>query len=258
MLRGMCVPWRRQLIGLALAAGVFAAGVPGARADAPSPFVRQLPAIAATYHEDPTRLDRLRQGLEEAVKADGRAEHLLALSQACFMWGEVRAGSREDKLEAYECGRQAGQRAVEGSPRSVMARFWYAANTARWGQVNGVMRSLFLLPTVRTEIESMLKLDPGFAPVYALAGNVDFEVPGVLGGNLERAAIMFRKGLELDPRFTVARVGLAKVLIKQGRVTDARRELHAVLNEKQPTMPADWAVKDTRSARRLLDAIASR
>jgi len=68
---------------------------------------------------------------------------------------------------------------------------------------------------------------------------------------------MFRKGLELDPRFTVIRIGLAKVLIKRGLTGDARRELRAVLEERKPTMPADWAVKDTRAARRLLDSIAA-
>jgi tetratricopeptide (TPR) repeat protein len=242
---------------LALIAGALAAVAVGP-ADARSPLLAQLSTVAATYHEDPTRLDRLRQSLEEATKADPRVENLLALSQVCFMWGDVRARNREEKLEAYERGRQVGQRAVELAPTSVAAHFWYATNTARWGQVNGVVRSLFLLPTVRAEIESMLKLDPGFAPLYALAGNVDYEVPAALGGSLERAEAMYRKGLELDPRLTVTRVGLAKVLIKQGRVEDARQELNAVLQEKRPTMPADWAVKDTRSARRLLDSIAAR
>jgi tetratricopeptide (TPR) repeat protein len=249
--------FRRRFLGVALAAGVLVAAAPLAPAHAQSPLVAQLPVVAATYHEDPTRLDGLRQGLEEAVKADSRVENLLALSQASFMWAEVRAQSREEKLEGYDRGRQVGQRAVELAPRSVAAHFWYATNTARWGQVNGVVRSLFLLPTVRAAIETMMKLDPGFAPVYALAGNVDYEVPGVVGGSLDRAEAMFRKGLELDPRFTAMRVGLAKVLIKQGRVADARRELQAVLEERRPSMPADWAVKDTRSARRMLSSIAA-
>ncbi|HVQ74465.1 MAG TPA: tetratricopeptide repeat protein [Candidatus Binatia bacterium] len=232
--------------------------LPAATARAQSSLVGDLPAVAATYHEDPVRLDRLRRGLEEAVEADGRVENFTALAQACFMWAEIRARSRDEKLEAYHCGRQAGERAVELAPQSVTARFWYATNTARWGQVNGVVRSLFLLPAVREEIDTILRLDPRFAPVYALAGNVDFEVPSVLGGSLERAEAMFRKGIEIDPRFTVVRVGLAKVLIKLGRTDDARRELHAVLDEKQPTIPSDWAMKDTRVARNLLASMAGR
>src|SRR2546430_6477417 len=45
-----------------------------------------------------------------------------------------------------------------------------------------------------------------FRSVYALAGNVYYEVPGVFGGDLDRAERMFRRGLEQDPRFTGMRV----------------------------------------------------
>jgi tetratricopeptide (TPR) repeat protein len=250
--------FRRRLLGLAVAAGVLLAPGPSGQARAQSPLVAQLPIVAANYHEDPGRLDRLRSGLEDAVKTDSHVENLMALSQACFIWGEVRARSREEKLEAYDRGRQVGQRAVELAPGSVIAHFWYATNTARWGQINAVVRSLFLLPTVREEIETILRLDPGFAPGYALAGNVDYVVPGALGGSLDRAEAMFRRGLELDPRFTAVRVGLARVLIKRGRTADARRELNAVLDEKRPTIPSDWSVKDTRAARALLESLSDR
>jgi tetratricopeptide (TPR) repeat protein len=250
--------FRRRLLGLAVAAGVLLAPGPSGQARAQSPLVAQLPIVAANYHEDPGRLDRLRSGLEDAVKTDSHVENLMALSQACFIWGEVRARSREEKLEAYDRGRQVGQRAVELAPGSVIAHFWYATNTARWGQINAVVRSLFLLPTVREEIETILRLDPGFAPGYALAGNVDYVVPGALGGSLDRAEAMFRRGLELDPRFTAVRVGLARVLITRGRTADARRELNAVLDEKRPTIPSDWSVKDTRAARALLESLSDR
>ena len=64
-------------------------------------------------------------------------------------------------------------------------------------------------------------------------------MPGVFGGNLDRAEQMFRRGLEQDPRFTGLRVGLGKTLVKKGRFAEARRELQAVLDEKAPTNPAD-------------------
>ncbi len=61
-----------------------------------------------------------------------------------------------------------------------------------------------------------------------------------------------------DPKFTGMRVGLGKVLIRRGRVAEARRELQAVLNEKDPTNPADWTLKDTPEARQLLESIQDR
>jgi hypothetical protein len=66
---------------------------------------------------------------------------------------------------------------------------------------------------------------------------------------------MFRTGLELDPRFTTLRLGLGKTLIKKGRLVEARQELRAVLNDGEPRYPADWAMKDSKEARELLESI---
>lgn len=226
-----------------------------ARAEATSPYVAELAGFFSRYHEDPPRLDTIQAGLEAAVKTDPDLPNLLALAQVCFIWGDIRAQTEEEKLHAYDRGRQAAERAVELDPKNVWAHLWFAINTARWGQTNGVVTSLFLLPTVKREINTILKLDPNLPPAYALAGNVYYEVPGLLGGDLAMAERMFRKGLELDPRFTSMRVGLARVLIKQGRVAEAREELQRVLDEKHPENLADWTLKDSKRARALLDAL---
>ena len=68
---------------------------------------------------------------------------------------------------------------------------------------------------------------------------MDYEVPALFGGSLERAEAHFRKGLALDPHFTALRIGLARVLRRQKRVADARRELQLLLDETAPTNPAE-------------------
>jgi hypothetical protein len=223
--------------------------------EAKSPLVDDLNASMARYHENPGHLDTLRTGLAEAVRADPSVDNLIALAHVCFLWGEVRATTASAKLEAYEQGRLAAKRAVELAPQNVLAHFWYGTNTGRWGQTRGVVRSLFLLPTVKQEIETVLTLDPSFPPVYALAGNVYYEVPAVFGGDLDRSEQMFRQGLVLAPRFTAMRVGLARTLIKKGRVAEARQQLQIVIDETAPDNPADWTMKDSPRARHLLASI---
>jgi len=133
-----------------------------------------------------------------------------------------------------------------------------ATNAGRWGQTKGVMRSLFLLPEVKRGMETALELDPRFPPTYVLAGTVYYKVPGLFGGDLEKSERLFRTGLEVDGRFTGLRVGLARTLIKRGRIPKARRELQAVLGEKTPSNPADWTLQDAPEARRLLDGLPGR
>jgi tetratricopeptide (TPR) repeat protein len=245
-------PWLRRGAFLFVAlSGLLSPPISWAR----SPLVAELQRVAVSYHEDPTRLDQIRQGLEQAVKSDPDPANLVALARASFIWGDVRATNRDQKLQAYDRGRQAGKHAVEMEPRDPEAHFWYAINTARWGQTEGIVRSLFLLPTVEEEIHIILDLDPKFTAVYALAGNLFYEVPSLLGGDLTKAEEMFRKGLEQDPRFTAMRVGLGKTLLKLRRPAEAKREFQAVLDEQNPTNPAEWTLRDMKDARELLASI---
>lgn len=229
-----------------------------APASAQSSLVAEIRALADRYHESPARLDTLRPAMAQAARTDPQVDNLLGLAQVAFLFGDVRARSAEEKLEAYEQGRQAARRAAELAPRNARAHFWYATNAGRWGQTKGVLRSLFLLPEVKRGMETALELDPRFPPAYVLAGTVYYEVPGLFGGDLEKSERLFRSGLEVDARFTGLRVGLARTLIKLGRVPEARRELQAVLDEKEPTNPADWTLKDGPEARRLLAGLPAR
>ncbi len=240
------------------AALLLVAAAAAAGAQAPSPLVAELAVLARRYHEDPRRLDTIRDALARDAADDPHPATLAALARAWFLWGEIRATSAAAKLEAYDRGREAARRALERTPRDAATHFWFAVNTARWGQTKGIVRSLFLLPTVQEEIRTILELDPGFTAVYALAGNVYLEVPRLLGGDLERAERMFRTGLGQDPRSTGLRVGLAKTLVKTGRIAEARRELEAVLAERAPTNPADWTMKDVPEARALLETLRER
>jgi len=225
---------------------------------AQSPLAAEVRALASRYHEDPGRIDTLRAAMTRAAESDPQVENLLALAQIAFLAGDIRATTAEDKLAAYEQGRQAARRAAELAPRSARAHFWYATNAGRWGQTKGVLRSLFLLPEVKRGMETALELDPRFPPAYVLAGTVYYEVPGLFGGDLEKSEALFRRGLEVDPRFTGLHLGLARTLIKRGRIAEARRELEAVLGEKAPANRADWTLKDAPQARALLASLEGR
>jgi tetratricopeptide (TPR) repeat protein len=253
--RAAPAPSINRMRALAAVLLVIAAALP---AWAQSPLVAELRVWSTRYNENVQKIDELRTALEQAARQNADLDTLLALSQVCFMYGDVRAKTPEEKLESYDRGRQAAKRAIELAPKSAPARFWYGTNTGRWGQTKGIMRSLFLLPTVKGAMETALELDPGYAPAYALGGSIYYEVPGFAGGDLDRSEALFRKGLDLDPHYTNMRVGLARTLSKKGRVADARREALTVLEEKAPSNPADWIVKDVPQAKALLDQIKER
>jgi tetratricopeptide (TPR) repeat protein len=217
--------------------------------------VEQARTLVARPHEDPRRIDRARDLLEDAIRRERPVEALVELSRVWYVYGDVRAAHDDDKLAAYDRGREVGRLAVELAPRDWQAHLWYAINTGRWAQTKGVMRALFLLPTVREEVDTILALNPRAAAGHALAGNVFSEVPVLFGGDRARAEEHYRKGLAIDPAYTVIRVDLARLLIANGRYADARKELQRVLGERAPASVADWTVKDVPRARTLLESI---
>src|SRR5213080_3335229 len=188
------------------------------RASAETPAA-EARALIARYHEDLAVIDRARDLLEAALTRESQVDTMIMLSYVSFLWGDVRATTTEEKLAAYARGREVGERAVELAPRNHDAHLWYAINTGRWGQEKGVLRSLFLLPTLREEIEILLAL---------------------------------------DPKFTVLRIDLARLYITTDRYAEARRELQRVIDETAPTFVADWTVKDRPRARQLLESIRAK
>ena len=201
--------------------------------------------------------ERARDLLDAALAKERKVETMTMLSYVQFLIGDLRT-TAEDKLASYDRGREIGQRAVELAPRSHDAHLWFAINTARWGETKGVLRSLFLLPTIRQELETLLELDPRSVRAHILVGNVLLEVPGFAGGDRAKAEEHLKKALEIDPRFTNARVDLARVYIADARYADARRELQQVVGETRPSVIADWTMKDAPRARKLLESIKDR
>ena len=235
-----------------LAAALVLIAAPSLRAETPAEAAR---ALVARYHEDASTIDRARTLLEGALEKERHVDTMIALSYVNFLVGDVRATTSDEKLAAYDRGREIGKRAVELAPKSHDAHLWFAINTARWGQTKGILRSLFLVPTVKEEIATLLDLNPKSLRAHILAGNVFLELPGFVGGDRAKAEEHFKKALEVDGHFTAARVDLARLYIMSGRYADARRELQRVISETAPTFVADCTVKDIPRAKELLASI---
>jgi tetratricopeptide (TPR) repeat protein len=234
---------------------LFLAGLVLAVPAAAQTPVESARALVSRYHEDAANIDKARDLLEAALATDRQVDTMVMLAYVYFLVGDVRATTDDQKLAAYDKGREISKRAVELAPKNPEAHVWYGINTGRWAQTKGIMRSLFLLPTVREEVEATLALDPKNLRALALQGNVFFEVPRIAGGDRDKAEEVFRKTIEIDPHFTNARIDLARVLMAKGQYKDARAELQKVLDEKTPQNIADWTVKDAPRARQLLESI---
>ena len=202
------------------------------------------------YYKDSMNLDRSIKILQEILKKDPKnLEALIFLSRVWLTYGYRKAPSNQEKIRAFKNGMEAAKRAIKLAPNNPDAHAFYVANLGSWGATQGVSKSLFMLPEIKRELKLILKLDPDHVYGLGLNGVLYYTLPGFLGGDLHISEMYLRKAIRLDPHLTVLKNYLAENLIKQKKYNEAEEMLKAVIEEKNPTVYADWYFNKETSKR---------
>src|SRR6185369_7470980 len=169
------------------------------------------------------------------------------------------SGDRESdatkKSRFFQAGVEAGKKAVVLDDKRVEGHFWYAANEGEYADLKGALQSLGLVKTIRKEFEAALAIDPAFenGAIYSALGQIDLNLPRLLGGNDRRGIERLEEGMKVGPNNAELAVTLAEVYGKKGRKDEARKLLEAVISGSDPARsPTELAELKTK-ARALLD-----
>ncbi len=219
--------------------GFLIAATPAATAAVPSTATAGVPSTAAPAavaprfaagdlafreRKDP---ERARAALtsyradREASPEDPQAAWRLGM--ACYFVGfrlEKDGGTRE---KIFAEGRDAALAGVKTDPSCAPCHFWAAINMALYGQEVGVFKMLFSLNEVREHLRATLKLEPGYANAgaYRLLGVIERKLPGILGGNDDRALENFRSAVATSPDEPLNYLFLARELLERGKTPEA-------------------------------------
>jgi tetratricopeptide (TPR) repeat protein len=211
-----------------------------------------------TRHLDATNLDQSAVVLEGILESDpDNVRALYELSKVCFLLGD-RAEEKKAKLDFFYKGRDYGKKAIEEDEQSPDAHFWYMVNVGRVGQTKGVLNSLALVPTVREEIKKVLEIDAEHTGALDAQAMLYYELPGLLGGNLNKSIESLNKAIALDSNYTLLYVDMAKVYIKKKDFEKARWYLNKAIQISNPTYEADHVLDDKPEAMELLEQIKDR
>lgn len=173
--------------------------------------------------------------LEKAVLGDGKSYDLLwRAARAAYYVGDF--GVTNDKLKYFEQGIGYAQRAVALQPDSVEAHFWLAANYGGKAQLVGALKALSTVKKIRAEMEIVVKLKDSYenGNAYLALGEIDRELPGLMGGNKKRGLSYFEQGLKVAPNNLDLKVALSKAYKEADRKDEAKRLLQEVV-QAQPT-----------------------
>ncbi len=193
------------------------------------------------YYKDSMNLDRSIKILENTLENDPKnIDALIFLSRVWLTYGYAKAPNDKEKLRVFKNGINAAKKAIEIAPDNPDAHFFYVANLGSWGEARGVLKSLFLLPEIKRELNLILELDPNHVYGLGMNGLLYYTLPSFMRGDLHISEIYLRKAIALDPHLTTLKIHLAKTLIKQKRFAEAKIILEGVIEEKTPTIYADW------------------
>jgi tetratricopeptide (TPR) repeat protein len=181
-------------------------------------------------------LERDKQSLamaERFLASDGRNYQLLwRVARACYFVGDNVA--KAEKLRYFELGMNAGQRAIAREPNAVEGHFWLAVNYGGYADQKGVFKSLQMVKKIRAEMENVLRLNDRYydGNAYLALGEMDRQLPRIIGGNLGRAIARLEQGLRVAPDNLEMKLSLAQAYLEKGREEDARRQLQDLLGRQ--------------------------
>jgi tetratricopeptide (TPR) repeat protein len=208
-----------------------------------------------TRHIDAANLAASRGILQGVVDSEPENQRALyELAKVCYLLGD-EAETKDEKLDLYNQGMDYAKRAKKIDDDSAAAHFWYLVNLGRVGQTKGILHSLGSVPEFKREVDKVLKIDPEHTGALDAQAMLYYELPGILGGNLDKSIESLNRAIALDSNYTLLYVDMAKVNIKQKEYETARWYLNRALQIENPTYEADHVLDDKPDALKLLKEI---
>ncbi|MCX7040074.1 MAG: hypothetical protein NT005_13190 [Spirochaetes bacterium] len=153
-------------------------------------------------------------------------------------------------LKIFEEGEGYANKAIEADPQNDLSYYWKSSNIGRWGQIKGILNSLFKAKPMKDLLVKVVGLNHDRSDAYNVLGQLYRELPGrpLSFGNVDEAVSFGRTAVDL--RFAQVQAGqekavnynfsteLAKSLYKRNWSTATRA------SEKQKKGPKYAAAKD--------------
>lgn len=244
------------LAGLALACG--SQQTPSPAPEAETTRMGDLFAEADSVYAQRESPERAREAvaiMRRARSLDfGNYEAAWKLAKFNYYLGE-HGQDEKSRAEAFREGIAAGEAAVRVEPNKPEGHFWLGANLGGRARLQGPLYALASVPDIRREMETVLRLDEGFqaGSAYLALGQIDLELPEMLGGNRDRAVEQLEKGLRFGEDNVMLRLRLAEAYLNVKRHKEAREQLNAIFKLKPSPDYLPEYKQAVASARELLE-----
>jgi len=158
------------------------------------------------------------------------------------------APKNAEKLELFDRAIESGKKAIEIEPNRVEGQYWLGVSFGGYGEAKGMLKALSMIDDIRREMNAVIKIDAKYedASAYLVLGRIDFELPGLFGGNAKRAIDEYEQGLKLAPGNAVMKLYLSDSYLDAGRKDEAKNLLEELIALKAD----EHSPRDVRRAQR--------
>ncbi len=219
------------------------------------------PALAQRHEMPPgypQTLERQLQELRDRVEGERPSPDLLVqLASVYFDLADDWLKDDAQRIEAYEAGARMAKRAIEMDDSNADAHFFYAVNLGSAALLKSVVNVVLVVNEVKRAVLRAIELDPFHAPALQMMGGLLMELPWFLGGDEKKAQAYLERAIAADGNYTKARILVAKLYRKQGRIDDARAQLEAVRHAKHPHYRYTWERVYKPEAERMLKDLST-
>jgi tetratricopeptide (TPR) repeat protein len=184
-------------------------------------------------------------------------ELLVQLSSTYFDYADDWLKDETKRIEAYEAGAKAAKQAYEIDDSNADAHFFYAVNLGSAALLKSVVNVVMVVKEVKHCVLHAIELNPKHAPSLQMMGGLLIELPWFLGGDEKQGQAYLERAIAADGNYTKARILVAKLYRKQGRIADAAAQLDAVLRADRPHYRYTWERTYKPEAERLLKELSS-
>jgi cytochrome c-type biogenesis protein CcmH/NrfG len=191
---------------------------------------------------------------EEAARLEpNSAEIQLKLADTALT---IAAWTSDDRLRWYQLGQGAAERAVALDQNNAEALFLLAANRGQIASLQMDLGGLLVPQQLERLLSRALAVNPRHARALHMMGMLLYRTPAplrlLLKGSASDAEPYLVAAIEADPNFSEARLDLARYYASRGQTSQARTQIHAVLQMTSPTRPRAWREKHRPAAEALL------
>jgi len=174
--------------------------------------------LIADLHEDLQKADELHKAFKyteekefllkaenNAKTSEQKAEIYWRLARVTLELGdkaEDEGAEKKNILAIFDKGEEYAEKAIQEDPDNYVAYFWKSANIGRWGQVKGILDSLFKADPMKKLLTKAIKINPEHADSFYVLGELYDELPGfpISFGNMDYAVSFGRLSVHLNQK----------------------------------------------------------